>query len=62
MLDGLLNGLLTAWFLRMFEIDIIFIGALQPFFVAEITVNHYYFVFGIIGCIGGLVKIARGVI
>lgn len=57
MLGGIIDGLLTAWILSLFGVDDICIDVLQPFIKnIELTTNHYYFVFGAIGCIGGLIS------
>lgn len=54
MLDGLIGGLFTAWLLTIFNIDKMFVEALQPLMSNVIlTSSHYYMVFGLIGLIGG---------
>lgn len=60
MLAGIIFGLIIAWFLTLFGVDDIFINALQPFFEnIEFTTNHFYFVFGIVGCISGLIPYTK---
>ena len=57
MLSGIVYGLITAWILSWFQIDKIFVHIVQPFIQhITITVDHYYFVFGCIGCIEGAIS------
>lgn len=56
MLGGLIEGLIVAWILVQFDVDKICIDVLQPFIKqCELTTNHFYFVLGFLGLIGGLV-------
>lgn len=57
MFDGIVYGLITAWILSLFDVDDGFIRAIQPFLQSiEITTDHYYLCFGLIGMIGGLIS------
>jgi hypothetical protein len=54
MFEGLLTGLFTAWVLSWFGVDKIVVDVIQSFLHnPEITVSHYYVLFGLIGMIGG---------
>lgn len=56
MLGGLLEGLIAAWILTLFNVDQIFIDVLQPFIAqVELTTTHFYFVLGLLGLVGGLI-------
>lgn len=60
MIEGIIYGLIVAWFLTLFGIDNICINALQPFFTnVKLTTDLYYFVFGILGLITGLILILK---
>lgn len=55
MLSGIVNGLIVAWILVQFGVDDICINIMQPFVdKCTLTTNHFYFVFGLIGMIGGI--------
>ena len=57
MLDGIVDGLIVAWILTIFNVDSICINVLQPFFInVKLTTNHYYFAFGAIGLIAGIMS------
>lgn len=57
MLGGLIYGLIIAWILVQFEVDDICIRILQPFITqCQLTTDHFYFVLGVLGMIGGLVE------
>ena len=55
MLSGILSGLIIAVILSCFDMDDIFIKALQPFTKVKLTHDHYYLLFGIIGMISGII-------
>jgi len=57
MLVGFIGGLIVAWVLSLFSVDVLIIDALQPF-VRDVTLNTamYYVAFGLIGLIGGAFK------
>lgn len=55
MINGILYGLVCGRFLSWFNIDNICIKVLQPFVSFELTTVHYYFVFGLIGMIYGVI-------
>lgn len=55
MLDGLITALAVGWFLTWFDFDKIFIEACNELFLLNITTATYYFIFAIIGLIGGLI-------
>ena len=48
-----------AWFLSLFGVDNIFVEALQPFVNFTLTTSHYYFVFGFVGMVYGIVYFLR---
>lgn len=54
MLDGIISGLLVAWVLSWFNIHNMLIDVLQPYINLDLTINHYYVAFLVIGMIGGL--------
>ena len=55
MLGGIVNGLIAAWILVQFNADDICINVLQPFIdKCTLTTNHFYFVFGLIGLVSGI--------
>jgi len=56
MLEGIVGGLIIGWILSIFGVNNICIEVLQPFINIPLTNSHYYFVFGLLGCIGGLIK------
>lgn len=52
---GILLSLLSGWILSLFGFDKICIEVLQPFIQnVTLTTAHYYFVFGVVGLIGGI--------
>lgn len=51
---GILCGLLSAWFLKLFGFCAFCIEVLQPFYDFPLTKAHYYFVFAILGGLLGL--------
>ena len=56
LIDGIIYGLLSAWVLSLFDADDICINVLQPFIHGiTLTSDHYYFVFGLVGGISGLI-------
>ena len=56
MLGGILGGLLTAFILEILGLSAVAIEAIQPFIQTQLTVVHWYLIFGIIGGIGGAFK------
>ena len=59
MIEGIIYGLIGAWFLSLFGVDNIFVEALQPFINFTLTTSHYYFVFGFVGMVYGIVYYLR---
>nr|DAF45073.1 MAG TPA: hypothetical protein [Siphoviridae sp. ctCIv11] len=59
MIEGIIYGLIGAWFLSLFGVDTIFVEALQPFVNFTLTTSHYYFVFGFVGMVYGIVYYLR---
>ena len=59
MIEGIIYGLIGAWFLSLFGVDNIFVEALQPFENFTLTTSHYYFVFGFVGMVYGIVYYLR---
>lgn len=63
MLGGLISGLIVARILVQFGVDDICIKVLQPFITqCALTTDHFYFVLGFLGLIGGLVADVLGYI
>lgn len=58
MVDGLISALILAWFLSLFGFDNIVIEVLSGVLREGVTVttSHYYFLFGLIGFVGGAFK------
>lgn len=56
MLEGLLWGLILAWFLTLFNFDNMTKEALQQLFDISISTATYYFIFATIGLISGALK------
>lgn len=57
MLGGIISGLICAWILAQFGVDDICINVLQPFVNnVELTTDHFYFVFGVVGFICGAIN------
>lgn len=59
MIEGIIYGLIGTWFLSLFGVDTIFVEALQPFVNFTLTTSHYYFVFGFVGMVYGIVYYLR---
>lgn len=59
MIEGIIYGLIGAWFLSLFGVDTIFVETLQPFVNFTLTTSHYYFVFGFVGIVYGIVYYLR---
>lgn len=55
MFGGIVSGLICAWILVQFGVDNICINVLQPFIQTELTTDHFYFVFGVVGFICGAI-------
>lgn len=55
MIIGILYGFLCGWILALFNVDDICIEVLQPFISFKLTTTHYYFVFGVVGLIYGII-------
>ena len=55
MIGGILYGLLCGWILALFNVDEICIEVLQSIIPFELTTVHYYFVFGLVGFIYGII-------
>jgi hypothetical protein len=55
MIGGILYGLLCGWILALFNVDNICIEVLQPIIPFVLTTAHYYFVFGLVGMIYGII-------
>lgn len=60
MLGGIISGLIVAWILSLFNVDVILINAIQPFISSvQLTNAHYYTLFALIGLIGVLIEQKR---
>lgn len=46
---------LCGWVLALFNVDDICIEVIQQFISFELTTAHYYFVFGLLGMIYGII-------
>ena len=56
-LFSILCGLLMGWVLTLFGADNALINVLQPFLPQiELTIQHYYVAFGILGLILGVIS------
>jgi hypothetical protein len=55
MINGILYGLVCGRFLSWFNVDNICIKVLQPITPFKLTTMHYYFVFGLVGMIYGII-------
>lgn len=55
MINGILYGLVCGRFLSWFNVDNICIKVLQPITPFKLTTMHYYFVFGLVGMICGII-------
>ena len=55
MIGGILYGLICGWILSLFGVKIFCIEVLQPFIPFALTTAHYYFVFGVVGLIYGII-------
>jgi len=55
-MDGIIEGLIAAWILSLFRVELIFIDVIQDFVKFEITTSHYYFIFAVIGLICELAR------
>lgn len=53
MLDGFVGGLIVAWILTWFDVDLMVIEVIQPFIDIQLTTSHYYILIATIGLIGG---------
>lgn len=57
MLSGIVTGIITAWFLAVFDVDKFCIDIMQSFVKnIKLQTKHFYFVFGALGLIGGLIS------
>ena len=53
MLSGFVSGIFLAWFLTLFNVDQMFVQAVNEMFKTTVSVASYYIIFGIIGIITG---------
>ena len=51
MLGGIVGGLIIAWILSLFHVDIMFIQFVHEFFKITISTSSYYIFFGFFGII-----------
>lgn len=56
MLEGFVGGLIVAWILSLFYIDIMVLEVCQAFTDTQLTTIYYYIGFALIGLIGGAFK------
>lgn len=54
MLEGIIEGLIVAFILSLFNVDEIVADAFKELFKMEITTSGYYFIFAILGLISGI--------
>lgn len=52
-LDGFVEGLIVAWILTWFDVDLMVLEVIQPFINVRLTTSHYYILIATIGLIGG---------
>ena len=55
MLNGLLNGLIVGWILAVFGFEPVAINSFKELFNIVLTTDTYYFIFALIGLVGGAV-------
>lgn len=53
MLGGFVSGLLVAWILTWFDVNIMILEVAQSLIDVNLTTSHYYILFGMIGLVGG---------
>ena len=53
----MINGLLLAWILSLFNFDNIFVEAVQTFVHFKVITAHYYLLFALLGLISRLLEI-----
>lgn len=56
MIAGLVEALVGAWILSLFGLDEFFVKVMQPFTTVLLTTDHYYFAFGALGLIVGIIS------
>jgi hypothetical protein len=52
-LEGFVGGLIVAWILTGFEVDLMLLEVIQPFLDIQLTESHYYILMAMIGLVGG---------
>lgn len=53
----MINGLLLAWILSLFNFDTIFVEGIQTFVHFKVITAHYYLLFALLGIISRLLEI-----
>ena len=56
MLIGIIKGLIVAWLLSLFNVDVMLINAIQSFTSVELNVSMYYVLFAVVGIVGELIS------
>lgn len=54
MLGGIVAGLIIAWILSLFGVDIMFCDFIKETLSKEVSIATYYVLFAVIGMISGL--------
>jgi len=59
-LFSIIGGLLAGWVLSIFGADVALINVFQPLFSqVELTSQHYYVAFGLLGLILGIIAFVK---
>ena len=53
----MINGLLLAWILSLFNFDIVFVEGVQTFVDFKVITAHYYLLFAILGVLQRFIEI-----
>jgi len=53
----MINGLLLAWILSLFNFDTIFVEGIQTFVHFKVITAHYYLLFALLGLISRFLEI-----
>ena len=56
MLGGMIDGLIVAWILTWFGFEYTAINSFKELFGIALTMNTYYFIFGMLGLLGSLLR------
>ena len=56
LLTGIVKGLIVAWILTLFNLDVMFIEAIKPFVNFEFITAQWYIMFALIGAVSGIFR------